>query len=353
MKVLYRADGSPEIGTGHIIRGLILRRRLESLGAQVRFVTRDLPWGARKLRQANCDVVVIPADADQRAETDAVRHTLKTAPVDVCVMDVLETSDAQTRAVKDVGCRLVCLDDVGPGRLNADAIVNVLEVEPARDALAERGIALYEGPEYAALPEEYAQSGIAEREIPAKVRHIVITLGGADPAGLAPKAARAAKRALENRQAPIILAQPHVLLLVGPASQQREEVERAVRGAEACFTLTTSLPSLFPALRQADVGVIAGGLTMHEALAVGLPCIALCQPVRHQAQLAERFADQGAMLTLGPGAAVTEERIAETLLELAAGVGVRRQMAARGPQLVDGRGAQRTAEVIWRLARTA
>jgi spore coat polysaccharide biosynthesis predicted glycosyltransferase SpsG len=353
MKVLYRADGSPEIGTGHIIRGLILRRRLESLGAQVCFVTGDLPWGAQRLREANCNLVTIPADADQEAEREVVCSALQALPADVCVMDVLETSDAQTRALKEKGCRLVCLDDVGPGRLNADAIVNVLEVEPAREAVAERGIALYEGPEYAALPEEYAQRGIGERKIPARVRHIIITLGGADPAGLAPKAASAARRALQGRQALGAFEQPHVLLLVGPASQQRQEVERALRGAEACFTLTTSLPSLFPALRQADVGIIAGGLTMHEALAVGLPCIALCQPVRHQAQLAQRFAHQGAMLTLGPGAAVSEEQIAETLLRLAADIGLRRGMAARGPQLVDGRGAQRTAEVIRRLGASA
>jgi len=350
MRVLYRADGSPNIGTGHIIRGLILRRRLAAVGAHVTFLTRDLPWGVEKLRDAGCDALVIPPDADAEAECDALRDAVRTLSPDVCVMDVLETSEAQTCAVRDLDTRLVCLDDVGCGRLNADAIVNILEVEPTPDAVAERGIALYEGPGYAPLPEEYAEPGIAEREIPHKVRRIVITLGGADPMGLAPKAARAIKLAFESHRAGAAFEGPHVLLLIGSASGRRAEVMEAVRGREGAFTISASVPSLLPVLRQADLGIVAGGLTTHEALAVGLPCIALCQAVRHQAELAQRFADRGALISLGGGSEAKEARIAEAVLDLARDLDLRRRLAARGPQLVDGRGAERTVEAIRQAA---
>ncbi|HUT73768.1 MAG TPA: hypothetical protein VM221_02890 [Armatimonadota bacterium] len=345
-RVLYRADGSPEIGTGHIIRGLILRRRLDAMGARVVFLTRDLRWGAQKLRDAGAEVLLLPADADDRAQSAAIR---KAAP-DGCVMDVLETPQALTAAARDAGAAVVCLDDVGSGRLNANAIINILEVEPAPEALVERGIALYQGPEYAALPEAYAEPGIAEREIPQKVCRILVTLGGADPAGLAPKAARALRSALADARAGWAFEDAHATLLVGSASGYRAQVMEAVRGAEASFTVSDSIPSLLPALRAADLGIIAGGLTMHEALAVGLPSIALCQPVRHQAELAQRFADQGAMLTLGPGAAVSEAQIADAVLALACAADRRRRLAGAGPRLVDGRGAQRTAEAILHAA---
>jgi spore coat polysaccharide biosynthesis predicted glycosyltransferase SpsG len=264
-------------------------------------------------------------------------------------MDVLETAAALTRAVKEAGCGLVCLDDVGPGRLNADAIVNVLETEPAPEALRGREIALHEGPQYAALPEEYAGPGVGEREVPAKVRDIIITLGGADPGALAPKAACAVRRAVENERAGTAFVEPRVLVLTGSASSQALEVAHAVLGA-AAFTVKQSVPSLLPELRRADLGVIAGGLTMHEALAVGLPCITLCQPVRHQAELAQRFANDGAMLTLGRGTEATEARICEAVLDLAADADLRGRLAARGPELVDGRGAQRAAQVICAVA---
>jgi UDP-2,4-diacetamido-2,4,6-trideoxy-beta-L-altropyranose hydrolase len=351
MTILYRADGSPEIGTGHIIRGLILRRRLEALGARVVFLTRDLPWGLDKLRDAGCEVSIIPAQATLEQECELLREAAGRIHADVCVMDVLETSEAQTRVAKEAGCGVVCLDDIGPGRFNAEAIVNVLEVEPTPDLLARKGIALYEGPRYVALTEEYEQPGIAERDIPSKVRRILISLGGADPAGLAPKAARGVRLALESERADDAFDSPGVLVIIGSASDQRVDIATAVSGAHAPFELATSLPLLLPALREADLGIIAGGLTMHEALAVGLPSIALCQPVRHQAELAQRFADQGAMLTLGPGAQATEAAVAKTVLTLAGDVALRRRLAERGPQLVDGRGARRTAEIIWQTGR--
>lgn len=351
MRVLYRADGSPDIGTGHIVRGLILRRRLEAAGLQVTFLTRDFPWGVERLRKAGCDVIVIPRDASEMRECDALREAGGIGSARICVMDALETSAAQTRAVVEHGSRLVCLDDVGPGRLHANAIINVLEVEPEPDALAERGIALYEGPDYVPLVEEYEQPGIAEREIPEKVRRILITLGGADPAGLAPKAARAVKRAFESRKAETAFESPSAVLLIGAASPSRDRVLGAIKGAEDLFTIADSLPSLLPALREADLGIIAGGLTMHEALAVGLPAIALCQPVRHQAELARRFADRGAMLTLGAASDVPEERIAQAVLSLARDFDLRRRLAAAGPRLVDGCGAERTAGVICDVGR--
>ena len=335
------------------MRGLILRRRLEAMGARVAFLTRDLPWGAQKLRACGSRVLAATSDTDAQAMLAVLRKALETTSPQVCVMDVLETDDAQTRLMREMGARVVCLDDVGPGRLNANAIVNVLEVEPARALLAEQGIALYEGPAYAALPEDYAAPGIANREVPTRVRRVVVTLGGADPAGLAPKAMHALRQALESRVAAAAFDDPRALVLIGAASDRCEEVELAVRGAETSFSIKESVPSLLPLLRDADLGIVAGGLTMHEALAVGLPCIALCQPVRHQAELAQRFADAGVMINLGPGAALTAGQIAEAILSLAADLNLRRRIAAGGPQLVDGQGGQRTANIICGVAATA
>jgi len=353
MRVLYRADGSPDIGTGHIIRGLILQRRLADIGAHVTFLTRDLPWGVDKLRQAGCHVIVIPGAANTRSESDALRRAVQELAPDVVVMDVLETPEELTRGLRDAGSRVVCLDDVGPGRLNADAVVNILEVEPEPELLTRRGITLHQGPEYAALPEAYAEPGIAEREIPPKVRRVLVTLGGADPAVLAPKAARGLKLAFESRRGETAFDDPRVMLLLGSASPHRMQVLDAIGRADERFEMVDSIPSLLPALREADLGIIAGGLTMHEALAVGLPSLALCQDVRHQPELAQRFADQGAMLTLGAGAAVTEAQIAGAIVELAGDPELRRRLACRGPQLVDGHGARRTAELIMRTGSGA
>src|SRR3989338_7855926 len=52
MKVLFRADASVDIGSGHLMRCLTLADQLRGEGAEVAFVCRDLPGGMFDLLHA-------------------------------------------------------------------------------------------------------------------------------------------------------------------------------------------------------------------------------------------------------------------------------------------------------------
>ncbi|MDG3045035.1 hypothetical protein OE903_18485 [Bacillus sp. B6(2022)] len=110
---------------------------------------------------------------------------------------------------------------------------------------------------------------------------MVISLGGSDPCGLLSKAVSA------------LLQTNHldILAVAGKASHIKEQVE-----AEHIQFIqhTDQLPVL---LSEADVAIVAGGMTLYEVICIGVPSIVLSQ-VDHQAVTASMFAQRELVFTL-------------------------------------------------------
>lgn len=107
------------------------------------------------------------------------------------------------------------------------------------------------------------------------------------------------------------------------------------------------------ALRSVAVAVVAGGVTLYEAAALGTPVVGL-GVVPAQCETVRAFADRGAALDAGlvtrPGAV---EEAADAVQELLQNRTLARHVGQCGSSLVDGRGAFRVAEAIRRLATVA
>jgi spore coat polysaccharide biosynthesis predicted glycosyltransferase SpsG len=101
-----------------------------------------------------------------------------------------------------------------------------------------------------------------------------------------------------------------------------------------------------------DVAVVAGGLTLYEACAVGAPAVGLAVVPAQQKAIAA-FAASGALVDAGSwkeGEAAlgrAAEGVASCLMDRSAAD----RRARRGRQLVDGRGARRVAARIRALVR--
>jgi spore coat polysaccharide biosynthesis predicted glycosyltransferase SpsG len=239
-------------------------------------------------------------------------------------------------ALLATGIPLITLDDRGPGRRFADTIVNVLVEEPEPESLR-RETRLLEGGDYVVLDPVFA---IVQERIPPRVfgplRKVFVAMGGADAAGLSVKVARALKQ-VEGLE--------EVQFVCGPAFPRLADLQRTVQDTPWRCQLLASLPGLLDRYLWSDLAIVAGGLTMYEVCCVGTPALAVCQPIDHQLELADRLSFAGAMATVGYGLDASEERIAEQVCRLA-DPDIRREMSLRGPTLVDGNGTARVAEAL-------
>ncbi|MBT3857723.1 MAG: hypothetical protein HOF64_12575, partial [Nitrospina sp.] len=91
----------------------------------------------------------------------------------------------------------------------------------------------------------------------------------------------------------------------------------------------------------------SGGVTLHEAMAVGTPAFVINQ-VAHQSEKADRAEKQGAAMNLGMAESWNENRLPEILQSSPDILG---KMSQAGKSLIDGKGLKRVVETIELLGR--
>ena len=102
---------------------------------------------------------------------------------------------------------------------------------------------------------------------------------------------------------------------------------------------------LTQALVDCDVAIVAGGVTLYEACALGTPAVGLAVVPAQRRAIVE-FASRGAVVDAGLASDLTIERAARYAAQLLGDERRRRATAARARKLVDGLGARRAAEHI-------
>jgi len=350
VRVLFRADGGHPIGTGHIFRVVRLLRALAESptlsGLDARLLVAEDAAALRLAETAPARLTVLPPRYDARAikpllEVRPVLECLAAEPYDLVVVDMLDTPETEMAALAETGVPLVTFDDRGPGRRHADTLINVLVTEPEPESLRP-GTRLLEGGPYVVLDPVFAEAHReAEKRAIGPLKRIFVAMGGADAAGLTVKVARALC---------LVPGLEWVEFVCGPAFPHRVELESVLEAAPWPHQIHSTLPTLLSCYRRCDLALVAGGLTMYEVCCTGTPALAVCQPIDHQLELAERLAAAGAMATVGCGLEAPVEQITTAVRQLA-DVEIRRQMAARGPTLVDGHGTERVVDALLETIR--
>ena len=325
MRILFRCDGGeqPEIGTGHVVRCLLLGDQLRSdSGAEVGIAVRDFGGGVTEQMEAAGHVMFpVPGGVP---EPEATLKTMAAFRPDVLVVDRLANASDHLQAFQREGAVLAVLDDPEGAQDIADLSINAIV----------RGGGPYEGEAYLVLPE--VEPAAETPVIPAP--RVFLSFGGFDHGDLVSKAVRAVARLKE----PVFLS-----VAVGGRYPKLEALGKALRAQPHPHELLVGLSAKeFSArLRQATVAVVAGGLTMYDAFRHGVPAIVLSQYM-HQAAKAAEFAASETAVYLGPGARVSEEQILSAVEELLQDEARRTMLARRGQMRVDGQGLRRVARLL-------
>ncbi|HEX3693119.1 MAG TPA: hypothetical protein VHU13_07225 [Solirubrobacteraceae bacterium] len=326
-------DGGRQLGFGHVGRCLAL---WEELRGRAAFRVLDDTLAA--FLQAR-GVPSVPAQGAGVGE----------API--LLLDRAKPTDVQeVRSLKAAGRRVVLLDDLGSGRMAADAVIDpptaaawppaagerlagfeyVLlrrEVREAADALdRERQARPGRTPREGALVQSTDRGAASQRNLPSE--GVLVAMGGSDPAGLTVPLSEALARAG---------IQTNVALGPGYGGTRPRESPALERSDQ---------PDAFPsALARAALLVCGYGHTLLEAAHLGVPAISVVFRGEHLPH-ARAFCCAGTacMLDMSEGARPAE--LVALVGELLGNERGRAEMTGRGRELVDGLGAARTAEAL-------
>ena len=311
MKLVLRADGSPAIGLGHVMRSLAIAQEAVAAGHTVEYVMRDDAVACALVEQHGFPVVQVAGDDD-------VSWLDGAGAADRVVFDGYPfLTNGVTTVARSRGAFVLAVDDHDGGEVEADLVVNPNAVGPGRYAHAARALC---GPTYALVrPEFRAHRRVRARD---EAGTLLVTIGGSDATGIT----EAVLDAIGGTN-----AFARVVLVVGPAAPEPKvrpwlDVVRAPADVAAAFDV-------------ADAAVSAAGSTTWELLCMGVPC-ALVEVAPNQRMVAMTAARHGAAFV-----APTVDAVATMVHDLAA-TDVRARLSERALATVDGLGAQRVLTAL-------
>ncbi len=171
-EVLFVVIGNPEVGLGHAHNALAVADTLTR--HRVRFlVDRSSALAAQVIRARNYEVVVQSRE-NLADDADALSP-------DLVINDCLDTTESYVTALKRPGRLVVNFEDLGPGALHADLVINA--IYPERELHPKH----YFGPRYYCPRPEFVVSNAAAARDP--VREVLVTFGGTDPNNLTARVA--------------------------------------------------------------------------------------------------------------------------------------------------------------------
>lgn len=316
MTVVFRVAAGPRLGFGHLARcralaaalgvapRVSIRGSLATRRAAARMGLRVVPGGRRALDRMRPQLVVV--------DDPSPRHAA-----------------AWVRAARQRGSCVAAIHDAGIGRVEAD-----LAIDGSVLALGTRGPVDLAGPRFAVIDPRIA--ALCPRRRRAGTEAICVAVGGG----------------------------AHVFSLVPPVVA---ELARIAPGADIRvapgFTARGRRPALpsgrwmtpggLPrALASAHLAVVAGGLTVYEACALGVPAVAV-SVVPAQRPTIEALARRGVVIDGGAlDRAGAARHVGARVAALLAAPAERRRLSVSGRRLVDGRGAARIATALVRLVQT-
>lgn len=340
--VLFRVAGGPRLGFGHIVRAISLAKAMQ---VKARLSVRGTSETTRVATRMGASV-----------DEEGFATVLETGDVKLVVIDDphVETAEAALIAARRHGVPVASIHDLGLAPIASDLAIDgslAHSVTQPQSAEARRSWPAGElllGPRYMVLDPALLQEIAAHRRVLApgtrelsEGRRVMVSLGGGPRLEAGLTIARAIAEAYADtrvtlatgftaRASHIATGHPRVRLLESPGVLRCE-------------------------LARADVAVLAGGVTLYESAALGVPAVAVAV-VPAQWPTVRAFDRIGAARAAGLLHTSSRERPLRVIARVVRAVGellandeALATMAMTAREHVDGRGAIRVATALKKL----
>jgi len=331
---LIRTDGNPSIGTGHIMRCLSLADAIQKCKENIVFVTVDS--SAKDIVEQRGYECIILQTKYNRLEDELpilLPWLKKFRPNCVLLDSYFVTSNYMKTVQREVP--LIYMDDLNTFDYPADLVINYMLY--AKQFVYPPNKRYLLGPKYALLRKEFQD--VPKRTEFGLVRHVLVSAGGADPGRVTLECIR---YLLEHEKSGDFVY--HIIL--GSMNQDTTAIENLSEG-QGQIVLHRQITDMCSLMQVCDVAISAGGTTLFELCACGVPTVTYVL-ADNQMMNAAAFAEAGLMLNAGDirGDVFCAERLFKLLDTLVSDCTLRRKMAGRMQNLIDGHGAERLAEKI-------
>lgn len=332
--IVFRADGNPQIGTGHIMRCLSLADALREQGGKITFVTAE-PYFQRLIQTRSYPCTVLGTAYDRMEEELSIfLPIIERERPELVILDSYFVTPQYMEAVKRT-VPLLYTDDLNLFDYPVDIVVNYNIYGPDMPYPQNKMYLL--GPQYAPLRKEF--QGLSQRNTKDRVENVLVSTGGTDQYHVALHCAEYLREHLPREN--MIFH-----LVLGAMNRDIVQLEQIAKDF-SFIKLHRQVTDMCSLMLQCDAAISAAGTTLYELCACGLPTVTYIL-ADNQIQGAQMFQKAGLMPCAGDirEDACFLERLFELLNSLADDFAQRQRIAEQMQGAVDGRGAARLAEAI-------
>lgn len=364
MKILFRVDASLIIGTGHVMRCLVLAMEMAKTGAKCHFACREHPGNLIEfIRQQGFEVAALPISMDQQItgveaevvdlaheawlgcdwSTDAAQTKVIVGGMvnDWLVVDHYALDARWESAMRDISKKIMVIDDLADRSHDCDVLLdqNLGKTKENYLAWVSASCKLLLGPRHALLRPEFAASRAKSlsRRNQGGLRRILITMGGVDlhnATGAVLEAIHAWRQSVNNLEFTVVM---------GPSAPWRDHVIQQARHLPFPTEVLMNTLSMADLMCNADLAIGAAGSSAWERCCLGLPTLQFIL-ADNQYSIANALNNAGAALfmertdmtsTLGM---VMDQLMRDPMRMLG--------MSTAASMLVDGLGSERVARYL-------
>ncbi len=339
MKLLIRAEASPQIGTGTVTRCLSLAKAWQTIGGQAAFACGNLPrLLQRTIAQQGFPLYTLvntSGDGSDARETSEVAEEFEP---DWIVLDGPQFGDSyQSRLRSSANNLMVIADATCSSNSAADLIVRQLGSSHHE---SDEGIIsapqILHGFDFF-LPQDGSgrpDSTHEQRHIAARARRILITMGSAEPINFS-------LRILESLHC-LKISNLVVDLVVASDCRYLEELHQLKKESNLNLRCHRNSDRVSALAHAVDLVITSADAACLEMARQGCPAILFSMNDR-QIALAAELDRLGVAINAGPAAAFDADLLFKLVRSVSRNSDLRGQMSIRGPQVVDGQGASRIA----------
>ena len=332
--LIIRADATPEIGAGHLMRSLALAHSWKARSGDVLFVS---CCQSQDLRQRMADISrqVIPIDQTHPDPGDWEKTSqILGAQGDAwVVLDGYHFDCGYHKNIRALGKRLLVIDDTAHlDHYEADIVlnqnINAERLLYSTAAFTRRFL----GPRFILLRPEFVNRLFLKRKFPKVARRLLVTLGGGDLDNMTLKVMQTLGR--------INIDGFEALIVVGSTNPHLQQIRTESRRSRVSMEVIDNVPNMAKSMAWADFAVSAGGSTCWELAYMGVPALIITIADNQQA-VVKGLEKAGVVVNLGWHGNFSPAKISRAIQDLALAADKRTQMSQRGRELVDGNGTQR------------
>lgn len=357
-QVVFRADASLDMGTGHIMRCLTLANALREKGYECHFICREHPGNLIEFIRAQghhvyplaCSPLPIHSSSEDEGTTlihaawlgtpqledaAACQEILKKIKPQWLVVDHYALDSRWEQPLKPYYERLMVIDDLADRSHQCDLLLDQTFGRQVDDygLWVPAGCKVLCGASYALLRPEFAEwrSYSLYRRHASELKNILVTMGGVDR----DNATGSILEALDKTDLP---AGCQITVIMGAAAPWLDTVREQAAAISHPTTVLAGVSNMARLMADSDLAIGAAGATSWERCSLGLPTImvVLAENQRQVARGLELIAAVNVLSSLDRIGA----ELPKVLQSLIQSENRLTAMSAAAAQVTDGLGAQ-------------